>query len=221
MEASSFIPYHKESYEAPVMKRRAETYHLWLEQRRSLRTFSDKPVPKEVIEKLIMAGSTAPSGAHKQPWTFCAVSDPEIKKKIREAAEKEEYKNYHGRMSDEWLKDLEVFETDWNKEFLETAPWLVILFKQNYGFENGEKSKHYYVNESVGLAAGFFLTAVHHAGLVSLTHTPSPMDFLGKVLDRPANERAFLLMPVGYPPEEALVPDLSRKNLEEVAVFYS
>ena len=124
-------------------------------------------------------------------------------------------------MSDEWLKDLEVFETDWNKEFLETAPWLVILFKQNYGFENGEKSKHYYVNESVGLAAGFFLTAVHHAGLVSLTHTPSPMDFLGKVLNRPANERAFLLMPVGYPPEEALVPDLSRKNLEEVAVFYS
>ncbi|MDW3651084.1 MAG: nitroreductase family protein [Bacteroidia bacterium] len=221
MEVSSFIPYQKESYEAPIMKRRAETYHLWLEQRRSLRQFSDKPVPKEVIEKLILAGSTAPSGAHKQPWTFCAVSDPEIKKKIRIAAEEEEYKNYHGRMSEDWLKDLEVFETDWNKEFLETAPWLIILFKQTYGLENGEKSKHYYVNESVGLAAGFFLTAVHHAGLVSLTHTPSPMDFLGKVLGRPSNERAFLLMPVGYPPEEALVPDLSRKNLEEVAVFYS
>lgn len=202
------------------MIRRADTYHHWLEQRRSLRHFSDQEVPKEVIEKLILAASTAPSGAHKQPWTFCAVSDPEIKKKIRAAAEEEEYKNYHGRMSEEWLKDLEVFDTDWNKEFLEIAPWLVIIFKQTYGMENGEKRKHYYVNESVGLAAGFFLTAVHHAGLVSLTHTPSPMDFLTKVLNRPANERPFLLLPIGYPAKDAQVPVLERKKLEEISIFY-
>lgn len=221
MKEFPFIPYTRESYDIPLMDRRCETYHLWLEQRRSLRHFSDKPIPKEVIEKLIMAASTAPSGAHKQPWTFCAISDPILKKKIRIAAEEEERKNYNGRMSEEWLRDLQPFETDWRKEFLETAPWLIILFKQNYRVENGEKRKHYYVTESVGIAAGFFLTAVHHAGLVSLTHTPSPMDFLTKVLDRPSNERPFLLMPVGYAPEKAEVPQLSRKKIEEVAVFYS
>ncbi|MEM6801731.1 MAG: nitroreductase family protein [Bacteroidota bacterium] len=220
MPKNSFIPYQREIYSQNQMISRADTYHHWLDQRRSLRQFSDEEVPKEVIENLILAASTAPSGAHKQPWTFCAVSDPEIKKKIREAAEEEEYKNYHGRMSEEWLKDLEVFETDWNKEFLEIAPWLVIIFKQTYGMENGEKQKHYYVNESVGLAAGFFLTAVHHAGLVSLTHTPSPMDFLSKVLNRPVNERPFLLLPIGYPAKEAQVPVLERKKLEEVSIFY-
>lgn len=221
MNESNFIPYSRDTYDLASMDRRSETYRLWLEQRRSLRHFSDKPIPKEIIETLIMAASSAPSGAHKQPWTFCAISDPALKKKIRIAAEEEEKKNYGGRMSEEWLKDLQPFETDWRKEFLETAPWLVILFKQNYRIEQGEKRKHYYVTESVGIAAGFFLTAVHHAGLVSLTHTPSPMDFLGKVLDRPANERAFLLMPVGYPPENATVPKLDRKKLEEVSVFYS
>jgi nitroreductase len=192
-----------------------------MNRRRSLRYFSDKPLPREVIENLIKTASTAPSGAHKQPWTFCAVSDPAIKSQIREAAEKEEYESYNGRMSEEWLRDLAPLGTDWHKPFLEIAPWLIVVFKKAYELDgNGEKRKCYYVNESVGLAAGFLLAAIHHAGLVSLTHTPSPMNFLQKILDRPDNERPFLLIPVGYPAEAAEVPDLRRKSLGEVAVFY-
>ena len=167
-----------------------------------------------------MTASSAPSGAHKQPWTFCAVSNPAIKSEIRKAAEEEEYTNYHGRMSDDWLKDLAAFGTDWNKPFLEIAPWLIIVFKKAYDLENGEKKKNYYVNESVGLAAGFLLTAIHQAGLVTLTHTPSPMNFLQKILNRPENERPFLLIPVGYPAENAEVPDLQRKSADEVIRFY-
>ncbi|HQU58716.1 MAG TPA: nitroreductase family protein, partial [Saprospiraceae bacterium] len=156
----------------------------------------------------------------KQPWTFCVVANPTIKKQIREAAEKEEYLNYHGRMSEEWIEDLQAFGTDWHKPFLETAPYLIVVFKKAYSLEGGEKKKNYYVNESVGLATGFLLAAIHNAGLVALTHTPSPMNFLQEILGRPENERPFLLIPVGYPADDAKVPCLSRKEKDEVLVFY-
>ncbi len=217
---SAFIPYQRDTYEPSEMARRAQGYYNWLNSRRSLRMFSNRAVPREVIQHLIMAASTAPSGAHKQPWTFCAVSDPALKKQIRAAAEEEEYKSYNGRMTQEWLKDLEPFETDWHKPFLETAPWLIVVFKKSYDLEEGQKKTNYYVSESVGLSTGFLLTAIHHAGLVALTHTPSPMNFLSNLLDRPKNERPFLLIPVGYPPEDAQVPVLNRKLLEEIAVFF-
>ena len=175
----------------------------------------------EVIRNLIRAASTAPSGAHKQPWTFCAVSDPELKKKIRIAAEEEEFRNYNGRMSESWLKDLTPFRTDWHKPFLETAPYLIIVFKRAYELdEEGEKHNNYYVSESVGLATGILLAAAHMAGLATLTHTPSPMNFLSEVLNRPENERPFLLIPVGYPSKDCKVPDLKRKELAQVLVEY-
>lgn len=216
-----FIPYIRTIYSAEEMQRRAKEYYDWAEGRRSVREFSDKEVPKSVIENIIMTASTAPSGAHKQPWTFCAVSDPKIKKEIRIAAEEEEHENYNGRMSEEWLKDLAVFQTDEHKPFLEIAPWLIIVCKKTYDLDKeGNKSKNYYVNESVGLATGFLLAAIHNAGLVALTHTPSPMNFLMKVLDRPFNEKPFLLIPVGYPIENATVPDLKRKGFDEVGIFY-
>ncbi|OHX67820.1 nitroreductase family protein [Flammeovirga pacifica] len=190
-------------------------------KRRSLREFSDQAVPKEVIENIIKAAGAAPSGANKQPWMFCAVTDPEMKKKIRVAAEKEEYEGYHGRMSEEWLEDLKPFGTDWNKPFLEKAPWLIIVFKQVYEIdEMGVRHNNYYVNESVGLACGFLLQAIHEAGLVALTHTPSPMNFLAQELDRPANERPFLLIPVGYPEKDALVPNIERKTLRQISQWY-
>ena len=200
---------------------RSQSFYEFIDKRRSLRFFSDKPIPKKVIENIVMTASSAPSGAHKQPWTFCVVSDPKVKAKIREAAEKEEYISYNGRMSDEWLEDLKPFGTDWKKPFLETAPYLIIIFKKAYDLDdNGEKSKNYYVNESVGIAAGFLISAIHHAGLVTLTHTPSPMNFLQKLLERPSNERPYLLLPVGYPTDDAVVPVLERKPLEEVSVWF-
>lgn len=216
-----FEEYNRETYpEAEVLKRSTEFYQ-WIDQRRTVRDFSDRPIPKEVIDNLIMSASTAPSGAHKQPWTFCVVSNPDLKKKIREAAEEEEYESYNGRMSEEWLEDLKPLQTDWKKSFLETAPYLIIVFKKAYNLdENGNKRNNYYVNESVGLAAGFLLAAIHHAGLVALTHTPSPMNFLAKLLDRPANERPVLVIPVGYPTDDTYVPQLKRKPLNDVAVFY-
>lgn len=192
-----------------------------LNNRRSLRFFSEKKFPVEVIENIIMAASTAPSGANKQPWSFCVISTPEIKKQIRLAAEEEEYKSYNGRMSDEWLDDLKPFATDWQKPFLETAPYLIIIFKRAYEIEiGGKKHQNYYVNESVGLACGMLLTAIHELGLVALTHTPSPMDFLTKLLNRPSNERPFLLIPVGYPAKDATVPDIKRKEKEDVLNWY-
>lgn len=216
-----FEVYTKESYPVSEMQERANDFFTWMDKRRTVRDFSDKPVPKEVIEDLIKTASTAPSGAHKQPWTFCAVSNAEIKKQIRIAAEEEEYESYNGRMPEEWLKDLLPLQTDWHKEFLEIAPWLIIVFKKIYEpGDNGEKKNNYYVQESVGLAAGFLLTAIHNAGLVALTHTPSPMNFLSKILDRPAHEKPFLLIPVGYPADECLVPELTRKPINEIAAFY-
>lgn len=199
---------------------RAKSHHEWMEGRRSVREFSDKPVPKEVIEQLLLTASTAPSGAHKQPWTFCAISDPDIKREIRIAAEEEEYRNYNGRMADSWLKDLEAFGTDWKKPFLEIAPWLIVVFRRIYEIEEGQKHNNYYVSESVGLATGFLLQSIYQAGLVALTHTPSPMNFLSKLLKRPENERAFILIPVGFPADEVMVPNLQRKTLEEISVFF-
>lgn len=197
----------------------AVRFHAEMERRRSVRTFSSRPVARKVIEELILTASSAPSGAHKQPWHFEAVGDAEIKRQIRKAAEEEEYENYNGRMSKEWLEDLRAFGTDWNKPFIEIAPWIIVVFKKAYDLNNGEKSKNYYVNESVGIACGFLLAAIHQAGLVSLTHTPSPMNFLTKILERPNNERPFLLIPVGYPEDGTKVPDLERKTLADIARF--
>ena len=200
---------------------KSEIYYQWLNTRRSVRDFSAKPVAKEVIENVIMSASTAPSGAHKQPWTFCAVSNQELKSTIRTAAEKEEYENYNSRMSEEWLEDLKPFETNWKKPFLEIAPWLIVVFSKSYDLdEHGKKVNNYYVKESIGLACGMLLNAIHNAGLCALTHTPSPMSFLTKTLKRPQNERAFLLIPVGYPADDCMVPDLQRKPLELISEWY-
>ncbi len=216
-----FVSYNKETYEEVEMLQRSADFLQWMDKRRTVRDFADRPVPKEVIEKIILTASTAPSGAHKQPWTFCAVSNPDIKKQIRAAAEEEEYESYNGRMPEEWLADLLPLQTDWHKEFLEIAPWLIIVFKRIYEpGDGGKKKNNYYVQESVGLACGFLLTAIHNAGLVALTHTPSPMNFLSKILNRPEHEKPFLLIPVGYPADNCLVPDLQRKSLGEIAQFY-
>lgn len=214
------IHFSRDIFNKTEMLVRSRSYFEWMNERRTVRDISNRPVPKEVIEQLVMTASTAPSGAHKQPWTFCLVSNPKIKRKIREAAEEEEYRSYHDRMSQEWLDDLKAIGTDWRKPFLEFAPWLIAVFKKVYDLENGNRRTNYYVNESVGLACGFLLAAIHQSGLVALTHTPSPMNFLSEVLKRPENERPFLLIPVGYPDEEAYVPDLKRKPLDQVAVFY-
>ncbi len=202
------------------LRQRSQDYLQFMDTRRSLRDFSDRPVPRTVIETIIQTASTAPSGAHKQPWTFCVVSNPDLKRQIRDAAEAEEKRSYEGRMSDEWLADLAPMGTDWRKPFLETAPWLIILFRRIYEVEGNHKHPNYYVMESVGLAGGFLLAAIHNAGLVALTHTPSPMDFLTKLLDRPANEKPFLLVPVGYPAPDAQVPDIQRKPLNEISAWY-
>lgn len=198
----------------------AMSFRSNMERRRSVRFFSDKDVPVSVIEDIIMTASSAPSGAHKQPWTFCVVRDSKIKSDIRAAAEKEEYENYHGRMSDEWLKDLAKFDTNWQKEFLTVAPYLIIVFKKSYDIKDGQKAKNYYVSESVGIAAGFLISAIHMAGLVTLTHTPSPMNFLQEILGRPENEKPFLLLPVGYPAIDAQIPILQRKTSDEVMFWY-
>lgn len=192
-----------------------------MNQRRSVRTFSDRPVEKQVIENIIKTAGTAPSGAHKQPWTFCAVADPKIKQGIRIAAEQEEKISYESRMSESWLNDLAPLGTDMHKPFLEIAPWLLVVFKRVYELgEDKTVKNNYYVNESAGIACGMLITAIHHAGLVTLTHTPSPMKFLSDILGRPKNERPFLLLPVGYPQDPSYVPELHRKSLEEIAVFY-
>lgn len=218
-QKAGFIPYRGIRYPKGEMLNRSREFYQFMDRRRSVRDFSDKPVPRDIIEHIIMTAATAPSGAHKQPWSFCAVADPELKKAIREAAEKEEYDNYHGRMNEAWLKDLGPLGTDWHKPFLETVPWLIVIFKKPYDLVNGERHQNYYVNESVGIACGMLIAAIHNAGLVTLTHTPSPMNFLTSILGRPENERAYLLLPVGYPADGAMVPALERKEVEEVLVF--
>jgi nitroreductase len=191
-----------------------------MQRRRTVRDFSDRPVPREIIETCLRAAGTAPSGANLQPWHFVIVSDPQVKRQIRQTAEAEEREFYSGRAPGEWLAALGPLGTDAHKPFLETAPYLIIVFAQNYGLTpDGHKIKHYYVSESVGIATGMLITAIHQAGLVSLTHTPSPMNFLGQILQRPPNERAFLLLVVGYPAAEAQVPVIEKKTLAEIATF--
>ncbi len=200
------------------MRQRARSLYEEMSGRRSVRSFSPDPVPKDLIEWAIRTAVTAPSGAHRQPWRFVAVSDPELKRGIRAAAEKEEYQTYHGRMSDEWRSALEPLGTTWEKPFLETAPWLVVCFAESYALDHqGQRIKNYYVSESVGIACGLFIAAVHFMGLVTLPHTPSPMGFLGELLKRPSSERPFVLFPVGFPAADATVPDLKRKPLSDVA----
>ncbi|MBT3657157.1 MAG: nitroreductase family protein [Euryarchaeota archaeon] len=202
------------------MEERANALFQQMNSRRTTRHFSKEKVPRELIEKAIMCGSTAPSGAHLQPWTFVAVSNSEIKSKMRNAAELEEKKTYTERMPEAWQEVLQPLGTDAVKEHMTDAPWLVVLFRQSKRVrENGEQGPTYYSTESCGIAAGMFIHAIHNMGLVTLTHTPSPMGFLRKILDRPNHEHAMLVMPVGYPADDAKVPDISRKELADVAVF--
>lgn len=191
-----------------------------MDSRRTVREFDCRPVPREVMENIILTASTAPSGAHKQPWTFCLISDSDIKRQIRQAAEEEEKISYSQRMPEDWKNDLKPLGTDWQKPFLEEAPYLIVVFKQSYGIENGEKVQHYYVSESVGIACGFLIAAIHQAGLVTVTHTPSPMNFLSKILQRPPHEKPYLLLPVGYPKTVTYVPDIERKPLDEILIRY-
>lgn len=215
------VPLDFHRYDEATMLARATEFRMELARRRTVRHFSDTPVPFAVMEQVVRAAGTAPSGAHKQPWTFCVVGNAGLKKKIREAAEAEEKLNYSGRMSAEWMEDLIPFNTGPDKPFLETAPWLVVVFRRPYEFEtDGRKHPNYYVNESVGIATGMLLAAAHHAGLATLTHTPSPMDFLSMIMNRPANERPFLLIPMGLPAEKATVPALDRKDVQLLLVPY-
>jgi len=214
-----FVPLDFEQLSEDEMLARVDAFYRDLRRRRSVREFSDRAVPREIVNQAILAAGTAPSGAHKQPWTFVLVGDPAMKAKIREAAEIEEKENYSRRMPESWLKDLAPLGTDDHKPFLTTCPWLVAIFAQAWGRgANEEKQKHYYVNESVGIATGMLLVALHRAGLATLTHTPSPMGFLHRILQRPENERAYMLIALGYPEKGCKVPDLQRKSLEQIAV---
>jgi iodotyrosine deiodinase len=221
MTKSNSIPYWS-YYEYPIeeMKQRARTFREEMQRRRTIRSFSSRPVPREIIEECLRAAGTAPNGANMQPWHFVVVSDSEVKKQIREGAEKEEREFYERRAPDEWLEALAPLGTDWHKPFLEEAPYLIVIFGlSNTILPDGTKHKNYYVSESVGIATGILITALHHAGLASLTHTPSPMAFLNKILKRPANERPFLVLVVGYPAEGTTVPDISKKSLDEITTF--
>lgn len=216
-----FIPYRPAEYSPEEMIRRSHEFSAVMSARRSLREFSSRPLPEEAVLNAIAAAASSPSGANKQPWTFCLVGEPALKKRIRELAEEEEKAGYNGRMSERWIRDLEPLGTTWEKPFLEEAPYLIVLFKRVYEFgPEGEKANNYYVNESVGIAAGMLLAALQYAGICSLTHTPSPMNFLHEALGRPDNERAFLLIPVGYASENAEVPDISRKAKDSYLVRY-
>jgi iodotyrosine deiodinase len=215
------VSYKPEHVAAAEGLRRVRELRSQLAGRRSVRDFSDEPVPIELIEEAIRTAAGAPSGANVQPWTFVVVSDPETKRRIREGAEKEEYENYHGRMPAPWLEDLKPLQTDWHKEFLERAPHLIAVFRQDYReLADGRKKPNYYIAESVGIACGFLLVALHRAGLAALTHTPSPMAFLNRILGRPKREKPFLLIPVGYPATDCRVPDIPKKSFEDVAIFW-
>ncbi|MGF1464214.1 MAG: nitroreductase family protein [Maricaulaceae bacterium] len=219
---SAFIPLTRPPYDSDAdALHRVRTFQETMSTRRSVRFFSDKPVPHEIIEWAILTAGSAPSGAHKQPWTFVAVSDPALKARIREAAEAEERAFYAGRAGQAWLDDLKAFGTDAEKPFLEIAPWLIVVFQHNYQIDpdTGDRLKTYYVHESVGLATGLLLAALHQAGLSTLTHTPSPMKFLADVLERPENERAVMIVVAGHATEDAVVPDIRRKTLDEIAIF--
>jgi len=214
------IPLQYKEYPLEQMRERLLEFYTDLNRRRTVRDFSERDVPRDIIETAMLAGNTAPSGANLQPWHFVAISGAATKRKIRVAAEAEEREFYEHRASEEWLAALEPLGTDDSKPFLETAPWLIAVFLQKFGtLEDGRKVKHYYPNESTGLATGMMISALHRAGLATLTHTPSPMKFLNEILQRPINERPFLLLVVGYPADDAEVPDISRKSLAEFASF--
>lgn len=215
-----FIPLPRRAIDPVSMVSRARAFQELMQTRRTVRHFSNEPVDREIIEQCLLVGGSAPSGANLQPWHFVVVSDPSIKKQIRDAAEAEEREFYASRAPQEWLDALAPLGTDADKPFLETAPYLIAIFSQSYGvLPDGRKVKNYYVQESVGIATGMLITAVHQAGLVSLTHTPSPMGFLNKILGRPSNEKPFLLLVVGHPAANAQVPDVTRKRLGEIASF--
>lgn len=221
MSKSVFIPlpdYHE--YPLGEMQQRAADFCTRMQHRRTVRDFSSRPVPRDIIEHCLKAAGTAPNGANMQPWHFVVVSDPTIKRHIRMAAEEEERQFYRAKAPQEWLDALAPLGTDEHKPFLETAPYLIAIFTQRYGLlPDGRMVKHYYAQESVGIATGILITALHHAGLVSLTHTPSPMNFLNDILQRPPNEKPFLLLIAGYPASTATVPDISKKPLDEIATF--
>lgn len=218
MTAPHYVPLDFE--DRPGIRERAAAFRETMARRRTVRQFSDRPVERDVIDNCLLVAGSAPSGANLQPWHFVVVSDPAIKKQIRDGAEKEEREFYHGRAPQEWLDALAPLGTDDRKPFLETAPYLIAIFSQSYGLlHDGRKVKNYYVQESVGIATGMLITAIHFAGLVSLTHTPSPMGFLNTILNRPANEKPYLLLVVGYPAENAVVPDIGKKPLSEIATF--
>lgn len=220
MSEYPFIPYHLDRFAESDMRQRGADLYAELSRRRSVRHFAPDPVPRDLIERAIQIASTAPSGAHRQPWKFVAVSDSNLKRHIRIAAEAEERLSYEGRMSAEWLEALAPLGTTWEKPYLETVPWIVVVFEEVHGIgPNSKAIKNYYVKESVGIACGLFIVALHQMGLATLTHTPSPMGFLSKLLDRPDRERPFILFPIGYPAADATVPDLRRKGMEEVAVW--
>jgi iodotyrosine deiodinase len=217
----NFVPLTSyREYPVAEMSRRAADFYQQADRRRTVRAFSDRPVPRDIIENCIRAAGTAPSGAHLQPWRFVVVSDPALRHRIRIDAEREEHEFYTHRAPAEWLQALAPLGTDENKAFLEIAPYLIVVFAESFGVTaDGQKVKHYYAQESVGIATGFLISALHHAGLVMLTHTPSPMGFLNEILGRPTNERPFLNLVVGYPAVGVEVPALRRKSLDEIAVF--
>lgn len=216
----TYTPLHFVEILSDEQKQRADEFFELLNRRRTVREYSDREIPIELIEKAIATAGTAPSGANLQPWRFVVVKDTEIKRKIREAAEKEEYESYHGRMSEKWLRRLAVLGTDEHKPFLEVAPYLIVVFRINSFVEDGETEPTYYSQESVGIAVGILLAALHNMGLATLTHTPSPMKFLQEILGRPKNEVPFVLIPVGYPAENAKVPDIKRKPLDEILTVF-
>jgi len=209
------VPLSFERRDGEEMLAAASAFRQELELRRSVRSFSTDLIPEGVVEECLRAAGSAPSGANLQPWSFVVVREPSLKRRIREAAEVEEHENYEWRMGEAWLRDLEAFGTDENKPFLEDAPALIVVFRQDYGLDDEEKRKHYFVMESVGIATGFLLAALHKAGLATLTHTPSPMGFLERILERSENERAYLIIPVGYPADGCKVPDITRKPYED------
>ncbi len=222
MSQSGFQPLNYQRLAPDEMQSRAQALNLEAQRRRSVREFSADPIPEGVLDDCIRTAGSAPSGAHKEPWTFVVVTDPVKKRAIREAAEEEERENYSGRMNEEWVKDLERLGTNAAKPFLETAPALIIVLRHAWQVgPDGEREQCYYTQESVGIASGFLLMALHHAGLATLTHTPSPMGFLTKLLGRPANEKPYLLIPVGYPADDCEVPNLERRSIEELRILES
>jgi iodotyrosine deiodinase len=221
VQAYKFIPLNFERLSRAEQLQRSQAFLDSMKRRRTVREYSTENVPFELIQNAIATAGTAPSGANQQPWTFVVVSNLELKRKIREAAEIEEKDSYENRMSPEWLEALAPLGTDWRKPHLEDAPYLIVVFKQAYGLrEDGSKIKHYYVDESVGIAAGLLLSSLHQAGLATLTHTPSPMKFLAEILERPENERAMMIVAVGYPADDAEVPDIRKKSLDEIMVHF-